>query len=305
MSFFLTRNDNLLSTMYLQNKRISLDGFVELAHRCGFSGIEVSHIITEAHLSGLSKQSRYVKSVHAPAPKRSHTGPRDAIRLISSTDEEERRWAVEQVKNSIRWAAGMGIPSICLHLGTVEGVAREEWVLEQRFLAGQRHTARYQHQLESVKQLRRERAPAYFNAARRSLEVLVMEAEKHGVRIGLESRRYPFEIPNLEEMHILLQEYDAATVGFWYDTGHCRVTANLGFDSEEAWLERVGDRIVGVHVHDVVGLRDHLLPGMGEIDFAAKAPHIPATAIITWEVDWYFAEEELQFYRRGMDAINA
>jgi len=153
--------------------------------------------------------------------------------------------------------------------------------------------------------MRAEHAPRYIEAVRRSLDSLAVTAEKHGVRIGLESRRYPHEIPNLEEAAALLAEHDPTVVGFWYDMGHCRVTANLGFASESDWLTTLGDRILGVHMHDVVGLRDHLLPGMGEIDFIAKTPYIPPTATLTWEVDWYFTEEELRMYRKVIHEPNA
>jgi sugar phosphate isomerase/epimerase len=39
--------------------------------------------------------------------------------------------------------------------------------------------------------------------------------------------------------------------------------------------------LVGVHVHDAAGLKDHLPPGTGEIDFEAIRPHLkPETPFV-------------------------
>ncbi len=55
-----------------------------------------------------------------------------------------------------------------------------------------------------------------------------------------------------------------------------------------------GRRMVGVHFHDIVGSRDHLVAGIGELDFAAIGRHIPAEAVRTCEFDWYFTPEEVK-----------
>ncbi|NIS46468.1 MAG: hypothetical protein GWN76_11420, partial [candidate division Zixibacteria bacterium] len=39
-----------------------------------------------------------------------------------------------------------------------------------------------------------------------------------------------------------------------------------------AWL-------IGVHLHDAIGLDDHIPPGSGEIDFAALKPFLKADTI--------------------------
>ena len=111
--------------------------------------------------------------------------------------------------------------------------------------------------------------------------------------MGLENRRHPFEIPTPAEMGLLLREHDRSAVGLWYDTGHAQVLANLGFHGPDDWLAPFADRIVGVHFHDCVGLRDHLVPDMGEIDFDALALQCPASAVRVCEFDWFFDEEEV------------
>jgi sugar phosphate isomerase/epimerase len=141
---------------------------------------------------------------------------------------------------------------------------------------------------------RTRRQPPFFEAARRSLDELAALAIRYGLRLGVESRRQYREIPSFEELGILLADHAPATVGFWYDPGHVQVLANLGFHQHQPWLDLFAARIVGVHLHDVIGLRDHLLPGLGELDFAHIGRHLPADAVRTFELDWYYEEQELQ-----------
>ncbi len=280
--------------MYMQHKGWSVREFWHRARDMGFAGIEISHIIWEEDVEGIRPGELPILAVHAPAPKRRGPAGWDAMRDISSPDETKRRWAVAQVEHTIRWAARMDANLVCVHMGTVEGIAREVWALEQRYLAGQRGHPIYEHERERVRAHRATQAGIHLEAARRSLDTLISLAAKEGVRLGLESRRYFHEIPTLEELEVLLSPYDSTVVGFWYDVGHCQALANLTFIPHEAWWNRVTGRLVGVHVHDVVGLRDHLIPGMGEVPWKEVKPVLTTADVITFEVDWYFTEEEVQ-----------
>ncbi len=286
-----------LSTMYWQHKGWSLQAFWEIAQSLGCEGIEISHIVREEDVQDLRPDEVPIVAVHAPAPKRDGPAGWDAMRLISTPDESARQWAVAQVEHSIRWAARMGAPVVCVHLGVVEHVAREVWVLEQRYLAGQRGQPVYEAHRSRVEAIRRRWAAPYLEAARRSLDTLAACAAREGVRLGLESRRYFHEIPTLAELEYLLANSDPAVVGFWYDVGHCQVLSNLGMIPHDAWWHRVPDRLVGVHVHDVIGLRDHLVPGTGDVPWHQAATFMATATVITFEVDWYFTEEEV---RRGV-----
>jgi sugar phosphate isomerase/epimerase len=172
------------------------------------------------------------------------------------------------------------------------------WALEQRYLAGQAGTPAYGALRRSILRGRDERASFHMRAALRSLAELAECAGRSGVRLGLENRRHPFEIPSPLELELLLQEHDRSTVGFWYDTGHAQVLANLGFHGPSDWLGPHAQRIVGVHFHDCVGLRDHLLPGAGEIDFDDLGQWLPPEAVRVCEFDWFFEDEEIAMGRR-------
>ncbi|MCP4199416.1 MAG: hypothetical protein GY762_19900 [Proteobacteria bacterium] len=54
-----------------------------------------------------------------------------------------------------------------------------------------------------------------------------------------------------------------------------------------------GTRTIAAHLHDTRGLRDHLIPGTGEIDYHLIANRLPADALRIFELDWYFTDEEI------------
>ncbi len=88
-----------------------------------------------------------------------------------------------------------------------------------------------------------------------------------GVRLGLENRYHYFDIPTPDEMSALLAMAEPDRLGFIYDVGHAMAMDRLGFFPNEVWLKRFGRRIIGTHLHDVIGISDHQAPGLGDVDF--------------------------------------
>jgi sugar phosphate isomerase/epimerase len=86
-----------------------------------------------------------------------------------------------------------------------------------------------------------------------------------------------------DELEDLLGLDCGEVVGYWHDVGHAQVLQNLGFGMHEEWLRRFAGRIVGVHLHDVVGVTDHLAIGLGKLDWDMVARYLPAGALRTCE----------------------
>ena len=57
----------------------------------------------------------------------------------------------------------------------------------------------------------------------------------------------------------------------------------MGFYPHEEWLRRYAGRIIGTHLHDVIGTDDHLAAGLGEVDFKMVAAYLPNEAFRTCE----------------------
>lgn len=286
-------NQLALSTMWMQHRFQRVADFAAAVRDLGFGGIEVSHIVTPAMLGDADVASLGIRSVHFPAPAAPSPFGRPAEALLSSPDDSQRRWAVAQGYHSIDLAAAAGARAVCLHLGETPASRHLEWALAQRFLGGQRDTAIYAAARAEVEADRAAVAGPALAAARRSLEELAGYARPRGVALGIESRVQYGQIPTFAELGLLLQDSDPAVIGFWYDCGHVQVLHNLGFHRHDDWLAAYSERIVGVHLHDVAGLRDHLLPGLGELDFGRTLAAVPDTAVLTCELDWYYTPQEV------------
>lgn len=289
-----------LSSMWLQHRFSHVRPFLAAGQALGFSRFELSHIVTPPMLDGLGDEGSIV-SLHYPAPAIPHpyTG-RAADALLSSPDEEARRWAVARGRVTLDTARALGARAVVVHLGEVQLDVSQEWALRQRHLAGQVGTAAYERARARLWDERERLKGPYLAAARRSLGELADYAARVGLRLGIETRFHVHQIPSLEELTNLLDEFAGETVGYWHDTGHAQALANLGFWKPADWLDAAGARLVGVHLHDCRGWRDHLVPGLGEVDFIGLARRLPLDALRVCEFDWYFEEEEI---REGMQAL--
>jgi sugar phosphate isomerase/epimerase len=131
------------------------------------------------------------------------------------------------------------------------------------------------------------------SAVRHSLIELAEYASERNIRLGLENRAYYFEIPLPDELDDLLNLGYDKVIGFWYDVGHAELLAQLGFHKHEEWLRRFSARIIGVHLHDVVGIDDHRVAGSGQIDWEMVARYLPADALRTCEFQNHNTPEQV------------
>jgi sugar phosphate isomerase/epimerase len=112
-----------------------------------------------------------------------------------------------------------------------------------------------------------------------SLDRLVSVAEKQGVLLGLENRYHYHELPGLDDFRVIFEKFKGAPIGYWHDTGHAHANEILGLIPKNALLQNYADQLIGVHLHDAVGLDDHIVPGSGEIDFNRLKPYLKENTI--------------------------
>lgn len=246
---------------------------VEELRELGFSRLELSFGMPEKmvnEIAGLVGEGRVsISSLHnyCPAPllpagmKLSHS----ALPL-SNPDERLRRWAVRQTIRTIETAAELKARAVVLHMGRVE--IRP---LSPRLIAllenSQADTARFRRLAEKIRRRREAAKGPYLERARQSLRELAGPARELGVKLGIENRYYPEEIPSLDEIGELIEAADSEAVGFWYDLGHAAVKGNLGWEDPGEYLKRYEKQLVGLHIHDVIQTRDHKAPGEGDLDY--------------------------------------
>jgi sugar phosphate isomerase/epimerase len=260
--------------------------FAAKAAELGFGHIEINYVIPHDGVEILLANGHVrVSSVHSPCPRIHCEDGRHSENInLASTDEAERALAVQYAKDSVDTAARAGTSLLVVHLGGVgDKMFEEERELRRLYDANAESSPHDIEESEGLRkvamELRREGAGAYFPQAKRSLAEIAEHAAAKGVTIGLENRYHYSEFPDPDEMAVLIADYPPNVVGFWLDIGHAEVLDRLGFIDHRRWLDELGNRCVGSHVHDVEGLADHRAPGHGTADWPHYAeklpPHIP------------------------------
>ncbi|MQC28083.1 MAG: sugar phosphate isomerase/epimerase [Chloroflexi bacterium] len=319
-----------LSTMWAVQPRFERDlrAFMERAAELGYEAVEINHSMDAAQIGAILGHGVLpITNVHAPAPLERHPSLGWNRELdLAAEDEQERAAAVDYTKRSVDCAVEAGAGAVVVHLGAV---SRHAINGDRRLRAGYpEHSAAYaKHsaaQAESsaahaersaahaessaaatlnpardsaIVEALRDRsqlAPAALDRAGRSLEELVRYAQPHGVALGLECRLHFHEIPLPHEAAELLAPYPPEVAGYWHDVGHAEVLHRLGLVERSAWFDLLGERVLGVHISDVAGLRDHRAPGRGDVDYRWLAARLPAQAARTLEIDQREPDEAVQ-----------
>ncbi|MDO8691599.1 MAG: TIM barrel protein [Dehalococcoidia bacterium] len=283
-----------LSTMWGIGRYEHMAQFVEKTRDLGFTHVELNYQVTAEMLGQLQVcPSLAVSSVHSPCPGRVLPDGRWTYRLrMTSEDDEERLPALEAALASIDTAVAVKAPVVVLHVGSVPLEPGLEPRLREMYKGGQAGTGEFQEVREKLLADRNARKDRYIETALKNLRQLTSYASERGVRIGLESRYYFHEIPNLEETRLFLDEFKDA-VGYWHDAGHCENLARLGFAPHRDWLEAFSERMIGTHLHDIDILADHKAPGKGTLDLDSVARYIPPDAIRVCELSSVNTEEEV------------
>ena len=283
-----------LSTMWAQQERFAdMHNFVRVAEAMGYETIEISHATAEAPFQRLLDGSgARLSSIHAPAPKVTVGGRSNSSLNLASLDEEERRTAIEQTEGSIDHAARAGARYVVIHLGGVgDEMLASERTMRRLFDSGTRTGPEQDALRQETIERRAELAPPYLARARETLAELVAYAQERGVALGMENRLHHNEFPLVDEALVLLADYPPEQVGYWHDVGHAEVQARLGYVDKRAWLDALGPRTLGCHLHDVDGLGDHRAPGRGDVEWEYLARGLPPSAVRVFEIDQRQPEE--------------
>ncbi|MGQ9572369.1 MAG: sugar phosphate isomerase/epimerase family protein [Dehalococcoidia bacterium] len=289
--------DLSLSTMWAQERFAHMGAFVRAIQRLGFQAIEINYTVDPKALDELLQADQVpFPSLHSPVPKVMAANGRWSNDLnLASLDDEEHRLAVAAAKTTIDWAARVGASYVVLHLG---GLGHDALPAERDLRRLHNTTPDgWQQEAEAIRRqcrrLRAERAPAFLARAKAGLHALAEHAARLGVALGLENRYHYHEIPTVDESLDLLADFPPSLVGHWHDVGHAEVLHRLGLIDKYRWLTELANRCLGVHLHDVVGLKDHQAPGQGDADWAYVARHLPPAALRVCEIDQHTPDAQV------------
>jgi len=259
--------DASISDWLTQVKALGV-GAIELSYR-------VSHTQLEEVVVGLNRLNLRVSSIHnfCPTPNDGPTTRHVSnYYRLSSIDEVERQLAVKWTKAAIDTAQRVGAQVVVIHAGQVDCDDERSIKLFDLFTDGRKDTPAFADERGRILRLRDKQRAPFIEALERSLGELTGYANTKGVKIGLETRYYPLEIPNFDEIGYFLKKFDKSVVGYWHDVGHAEMNSRLGIKPHLDFLTFYQDRLIGVHIHGMLGRRDHLAPFEGDFDLNPWLP---------------------------------
>lgn len=270
-----------ISTAWNHKPETTLQKMLEDVQAVGLNTIELGYRVTALQLEEiiplLVKMKMNVSSVHnfCPLPNDSSSPrhPSNYYRL-SALDEQERRQAVKWTKKAIDTASRVSCGVVVIHAGTVE-MEDDPTELLRAYKSGCAPATDFIRIKDKILQEREKNKGPYLKAVARSLDEITGYAGAKKIKIGLETRYYPTEIPDFQEIGDLLQRYDSSVLGYWHDVGHGEVNVRLGIvKNHRDYFDRYGGRLIGVHIHGVDGLKDHQAPFTGDFDLNPILPYL-------------------------------
>jgi len=279
--------------MWAKDRFDDMAEFAAEAKEFGFSHVEINASVSPQGLSELVETSIPISSIHSPSPAvLSSRGVPVANLSLSSLEANEREEAVSFAKKTIDLASQVGARAVVLHMGEVPIDLSLDHELRRLYQQNLTQSEKYNEVKRGLTHQRISKAPPHLEAARKSLEELSEYTQDKGIMLGVETRFYFHEMPNIDEMEELLRQVEGGLVGYWHDVGHAEVNQRLGFTPHEEWLSRFGDRMIGIHLHDVLGIRDHRPPGKGDVNWNMVAEYVPQEALKVCEIaEWNEAEQ--------------
>ena len=250
----------------------------------------------------LKKKKLKVLSIHNffPVPDVLETGSGDAF-LLSSPDEDERKRAVEYTIRTIEHANDLEAGAVVLHLGNT-GIDAYKKELFKFYDDGEINCEKFLKFLDEIKNERNKVKARFFDAVLFSLEELNKVAEKENIMLGVENRYYFHQIPDFEEMKMILKKFNGSNIRYWHDVGHAETWNNLGLVKHEEWLKAYGEILLGIHLHDCEGYGDHNAPGKGKVDFNMIKKYLKPETIkiieVEPEVTYKDLKEGIEFLRK-------
>ena len=261
-----------ISTCWWHGRVTHGEEIAEGAIELGLDGVELEYRITETQFRQMRPKlgkDLSVLTIHNyfPHPENlPNAKPSGDLFLLSSSYKDERLRAVRYSIRTLEHAHDLGAKAVILHLGKVDmpNVISEIRILMEK---GKPHQ---DERLAFINRQRRERRSMHqrhLDTVFFSLEALNREAEKKSLFLGIENRYHLHEIPDFDEIGMILAQFRGGNIRYWHDVGHALAQERMGIIPQKDLLTAYSGMLVGIHLHDAEGLNDHRAPGQGEVDF--------------------------------------
>jgi len=257
-----------LSTSWCASKYTSGKAMVEDIINMGYKQIELNYLVTEKMLQEIrpyvEKGLIKISSVHHPMPKvTDETYGVESI-MLGFQDDKKREKAIELTKKTIDIAVSLGAKAVVIHPTQVPIIGGRDYdhLLSELYSTGKKNTLDYKTLYNDMIEYRQINSYKYLSKTKDSLEQIanyILE-KQYDIKLGIENRAHCHQIPDFYEAEYLLKGINKNIVGFWYDIGHGIMMENLGMFRNISDMHKIKHRIIGVHIHDAIGMDDHHPP---------------------------------------------
>ncbi len=278
-----------LSTCWNSHRHTDGREMLREIRELGFAYAELSHGVRISLVPGIldavDAGEIKISSLHnfCPLPLGvNHAAPN----LYEFSDERprQRELAIKHTLKTFEFAERVKAPLVVLHLGSIE-MKDYTGKLCDMLERGEKGSPKYEKLCAEVSKAREVKKEKFLGWTRETLQKILPEAEKRGLKLGCENRQALEEIPVESDFQFLFREIPSPNLCYWHDCGHAQIKENLGFIHHANHLESLRDRLAGFHIHDVqFPARDHAAPGTGTIDYAALKPFVKPEHIKVFEL---------------------
>jgi len=203
---------------------------------------------------------------------------------FSAEGAREHELAVKYTLKTLEFAGRVKAPVVVLHLGSLE-LKDYTGRLCELLKSGGKESPQYRKLRDEAAARREAKKKPFVERVYATLRKVLPEAEKRGLKLGIENRQALEEIPLDGDFENFFRDFDSPNVVYWHDTGHAQIKENLGFIQHAQHLESLATRLAGFHVHDVkFPDDDHATPGTGTVDYAKLKPFVKPEHIKVFEL---------------------
>lgn len=278
-------------------------GMIEEIRELGFRSVELNYNVTSELLSTIEpmieKGEIGVSSVHNTFPHIADPDYGTDSVLLGFDDGEKRRRSIELLLRSAEYANRYGAQAVVVHPGEVPFEYNIDQELKKIYNEEGPESEAYNKLWREMLERREAAAGHYLDRIEDSLEEVCgrIEAKGWDVSIGIETRSRCYQMPTLREAKTVFDRLKGAKVGLWYDFGHGMMMERMGLYDNARDMEAIKDHVVGIHIHETVGLSDHWCPYVhsGDMNYFDRfLPIIAAAPVKVYELKAACTPEEIE-----------
>ncbi|MDQ0061233.1 sugar phosphate isomerase/epimerase family protein [Paenibacillus harenae] len=291
------------STCWNIKRHSAGSGMIDEIRELGFRNVELNYNVTQELLSTIEPMIERgeigVSSVHNTFPHDPDPDYGTDSVLLGFEDEVKRQRAIELLIGSAEYANRYGAKAVVVHPGEVPFDYNIDQALKKIYHEQGPESPAYVKLWSEMLERRESLAERYLQRIGDSLEDICERIAAKGwdVSIGIETRSRCYQMPTLREAKSVFDRLKGAPVGLWYDFGHGMMMERMGLYDNARDMEDIKDDVVGIHIHETVGLSDHWCPYVhsGDMDYFDRfLPIIAAAPVKVYELKAACKPDEIE-----------